>query len=162
MPSKPPSKRAPSGQKSKPASRQRSKAASKKPALPRAAGPGSKRAPSKKGPSRVAAPAAGLVDVDSLPAIPIRGLGKISDYAVEGRREDLGQPGHYAVLSWTPEDYDYETQTRPVSKLYIFATKDERDDFQEQLYDEAPNLYLQAFKFAKPVLIRSSQLRSHQ
>jgi len=112
----------------------------------------SKRAPSKR-PSKQAV-AENVIEVESLPAVKVDGR-KIGNYAVVAQPGQFGL-AYYAILSWTPEEYDYETQQYTVPKLYLFPTLLERDNFQEDLYDQEPNTYLQAFKFNTPVRIRSS------
>lgn len=97
----------------------------------------------------------GAIEVEGLPSVVVDGR-RISNYAVIAQADQVGQLAHFAVLSWTPEEYDYESQEYNVPKLYIFRTKPERDEYQQDLYDEQPNTYLQAFGFSAPVRIRSS------
>lgn len=96
-----------------------------------------------------------LLDGERLPAIEIDGR-RIADYAVIAREQDMDKAGKYAVLSWTPEDYDFEEQRKPIPKLYIFRSEKSRNEMQQQLYDEQPRFYLQAFKLSTPIRIRPS------
>lgn len=94
------------------------------------------------------------VEIENLPAIRVDGL-TIEKYDVVSQPNHIGKVAHYGVLAWTPETYDYERNESITSKLYIFPTEGQRDDFQQTLYDEAPNLYLQSFRFQNPISIRS-------
>jgi hypothetical protein len=94
------------------------------------------------------------VDVETLPAVKV-GRQKISNYAVVGQTNETGQLAHFAVLAWTPEEYDYELQEYNVPQLYIFRREDDRNEFQQTLFDESPNLLLQAYKFDTPIRIKS-------
>jgi hypothetical protein len=67
----------------------------------------------------------------------------------------MGQLAHFAVLSWAPDQYDYELGRFTVPKLYLFKQQDDRDDFQQQLFDTDPSLFLQAYKFTTPVKIHA-------
>ena len=74
------------------------------------------------------------LEVESLPAVKVDGR-KIGNYAVVAQTGDIGKMAHFAVLAWTPEEFDYELQDYTVPKLYIFRTEDERNDFQQTLFD---------------------------
>jgi len=96
-----------------------------------------------------------FIEVESLPPIKLDDR-TIEQYQVVSPSSSLvGKVARYGVLAWTPEKYDYETNKSIVSKLYVFRNETQRDDFQQTLYDEAPGLYLQSYKFSKPILVRS-------
>jgi hypothetical protein len=95
-----------------------------------------------------------MVEVENLPSIKVDGH-VIDRYDVVAQPSQLGQLAHYGVLAWTPETYDYETNESITSKLYVFPKEEQRDDFQQTLFDDAPRLYLQSYKLNSPIKIRS-------
>jgi hypothetical protein len=96
-----------------------------------------------------------VADVSELPAVIAKGT-RIGNYAVVSPKKDIGKLGKFAVLAWTPEEYNYESGNMNIPQLFIFHTKRERDNWQEDLYDDVPSLWLQAYEFDIPVLMRSS------
>ena len=95
-------------------------------------------------------------DARSLPVIKVSGH-VIDEYEVVSQPSDQHKPAGFAVLAWTGEPYDFELQRRVLPKLYLFTTKYGRDEFQQELNDTEPGLYLHAFAI-QPAIRASSTI----
>jgi len=84
----------------------------------------------------------------------------VNRFVVRSNVADRGALANNMLLAWRPEDLDYgsDVDTTTLPQVYLFPGARERDQLQQQLYNEYPELNLQSYRLKVPVRIATHTL----